>query len=303
MPDFISSFWSWFIIAIVAGGIVWLIYLLMTNVGAKVSAEDMGKPTGHVWDDNLEELNNPLPRWWLYMFYITIVFGIVYLILYPGMGSFSGVFNWTQVNQLEREEAAATEQYAPLYDGFMEKDVAALASDADAMKTGERLFVNYCSTCHGSDARGARGFPNLRDNDWLYGGTPEAIKHTIVNGRQAVGMVAWEAPLGGEQGVADVTEYVMSLSGRDVDTAAAERGKQKFDMFCVGCHMPDGTGNTALGAPNLTDDVWLYGGTPRAIKTSIAEGRNGYMPGQGEFLGDAKVHVLTAYIYSLGSQD
>lgn len=302
MSDFTSSFWSWFIIAITVGGIVWLVYLLKVNSTSKVDADDVGKPTDHVWDEDLQELNNPLPRWWLIMFYVTIVYAIGYLALYPGLGSFEGLLKWTQVGQLQEEMDAAEKQYSPLYDDFMKKDIAALAEDEKAMKTGERLFVNYCSVCHGSDARGARGFPNLRDNDWLYGDTPEAIKAGIMHGRAGV-MPAWEGPLGGEAGVADTAQYVMKLSGRQVDEASAKRGEEKYNMFCVGCHMPGGTGNIALGAPNLSNNIWLYGGSPKAIQQSIAKGRNGVMPAHGEFLGKAKVHVLAAYIYSLSHEN
>jgi len=301
MSDFTSSFWSWFIIAITVGGLVWLVYLLKINSTSKINAEDLGKPTDHVWDEDLQELNNPLPRWWLWMFYITIIYGAIYLVLYPGLGSFEGLLKWTQVKQLQEEVDAATEQHAPLYDAFMKKDVAALAEDKAAMKTGERLFVNYCSVCHGSDARGARGFPNLRDNDWLYGGSPDAIKVSIMSGRNGV-MPSWEAALGGEAGVADTAQYVMQLAGRQVDETAARRGEAKFNMLCAGCHMQDGTGNVAMGAPNLTNNVWLYGGSPKAIKHSIAKGRNGIMPAHAEFLGEAKVHVLSAYIYSLSHE-
>lgn len=301
MSDFTSGFWSWFIIAITVGGIVWLLYLLKVNSNASIPKDEMGKPTDHVWDENLQELNNPLPRWWLYMFYITIVFSVIYLVLYPGLGTYKGTLGWTQVGQLEAELEAATLEHAPLYDNFMKHDVAKLAADEHAMNTGERLFVNYCSTCHGSDARGAQGFPNLRDNDWLYGSSPDAIKASITNGRNGT-MPAWEAPLGGESGVADVAEYVMKLAGRQVDNAAAERGEKKYATFCVGCHMPDGTGNIALGAPNLSNNIWLYGGSPKTIKRSIAKGRSGMMPPHGEFLGEAKVHVLSAYIYSLSHE-
>ncbi len=302
MSDFTSSFWSWFITAIVVGGIVWLLYLLRANTKSTIPADEIGKPTGHVWDEDLVELNNPLPRWWLYMFYITIAFAVGYLILYPGLGSYQGLLGWTEVGQHEAEVKAAEAQVAPMYDKFLKQDIAALAQDKDAMKTGERLFVNYCAVCHGSDARGARGFPNLRDDDWLYGGSPEAIKTTIMYGRNGM-MPAWEGPLGGEEGVNDVANYVMSLSGRKVDEEAAKRGGEKFAMFCAGCHMPDGSGNQALGAPRLNDGTWLYGGSPKAIKTSIAKGRSGKMPAHAEFLGEAKVHVLAAYIFSLSHED
>ena len=302
MSDFTSDFWSWWISAIVLGGIFWCLWLLLTNAKGKIPVGEEGKPTGHVWDENLEELNNPLPRWWMIKFYITIFFGIAYFILYPGLGSYAGVLGWSEKGQYEDEVAAADAKYGPLYDQYLQEDIAALAGNNDAMATGERLYVNYCAVCHGSDARGATGFPNLRDNDWLFGGTPDAIKQSIMHGRNSAGMVAWEAPLGGEQGVEEVATYVMSLSGRDVDSALADAGKTRFDTFCVGCHMPDGTGNQALGAPNLTDNVWLYGGSPRAIKESISKGRAGVMPAHAEFLGEAKSHILAAYVYSLSQE-
>ena len=298
MSDFTSEFWSWFIIAIAGGGIIWLFYLLSGNNKADT---EQGVPTGHVWDEDLQELNNPLPRWWLFMFYFTLFFAIGYLILYPGMGSFKGVLGWTEVGEYEQEIADADAKFGPLFAKFEQTPIAELASDDAAMKAGERLFVNYCSVCHGSDARGAAGFPNLRDHDWLYGGTPEQIEASIMQGRNG-SMPAWEAPLGGAEGVDLVASYVMSLSGREVDAEQAAAGKTKFDMFCVSCHMADGSGNQAVGAPNLTDNIWLYGGSPRSIKESIAKGRNGNMPAHNEFLGKAKSHILAAYIYSLSQK-
>lgn len=298
MSDFTSSFWSWFIIAIVVGGIAWLLYILRVNTK---TTGDIGVPTGHVWDEDLEELNNPLPRWWLYMFYITIVFAVVYLALYPGLGTYKGLLGWTEIGEYEQEIADANEKFGPLFAQFEQTPIPELAADAAAMNAGERLFVTYCAACHGSDARGAPGFPNLRDNDWLYGRSPENIETTIMYGRSGV-MPAWEGPLGGEEGVNQVATYVMSLAGREVDTALAAAGKSKFDMFCVGCHMPDGTGNQAMGAPNLTDNIWLYGGSPRTIKQTIAKGRGGRMPAHSEFLGKAKSHILAAYVYSLSHE-
>ena len=295
MSDFTSEFWSWFIIAIVVGGIIWLFYLLQ---GTNKAETEEGVPTGHVWDENLEELNNPLPRWWLWMFYITLIFGIVYFALYPGLGKFQGVLGWSQEGQYDQEVADADAEFGPLFAQFEQTPIPELAGNEQAMNAGERLFVNYCAVCHGSDARGASGFPNLRDSDWLYGGEPEAIMASIMNGRTGV-MPAWETPLGGEEGVNQVANYVMTLAGRDADAALAEAGKAKFGTFCASCHGADGKGNKLLGAPNLTDDTWLYGGSPRAIKESIAKGRNGRMPAHSEFLGKAKSHVLAAYVYSL----
>lgn len=302
MSDFNSEFWSWFISAIVVGGIVWMLYLLQINNKAELPADGKAKPTGHIWDEDLQELNNPLPRWWLYMFYITIVFGVVYLILYPGMGTFKGVLGWTQISEYETEVAAADAEFGPLYEKYLNEDLAVLAADPGAMQTGERLYVNYCSVCHGSDARGAKGFPNLRDHDWLYGGEPDTIKATILHGRTGA-MPSWEGALGGEEGVAQAAEYVEQLAGREIDAELAAAGKAKYDMFCVGCHMPEGTGNQAVGAPNLTDNIWLYGGSNMAIKQSIAKGRAGRMPAHADFLGEAKVHILAAYIYSLSQEN
>lgn len=298
MSDFTSQFWSWFIIAVAGGGIIWLVYLLKGN--SKATGEQ-GVPTGHVWDENLQELNNPLPRWWLIMFYVTIVFAIGYLILYPGMGSFKGLLGWTEVGQYEQEVADAEAEFGPLFAQFEKTPIPELAADEKAMNAGERLFVTYCAVCHGSDARGAPGFPNLRDNDWLYGGAPENIEATITHGRHGM-MPSWEGPLGGEAGVNEVATYVMSLAGRKVDQKLADAGKAKFDLFCVGCHMPGGTGNIAVGAPNLSNNIWLYGGSPRTIKQTIAKGRSGKMPAHGDFLGKAKVHILAAYIYSLSHE-
>jgi cytochrome c oxidase cbb3-type subunit 3 len=274
--------------------------LLLGNKKSTLPAGGTAEATGHVWDEDLEELNNPLPRWWIIKFYITIVFGIAYLALYPGLGTFEGVLGWTEKGQYEAEISAADTRYGPLYDKYMNQSIPEVAADEDAMKMGERLYVNYCAVCHGSDARGASGFPNLRDGDWLYGGTPEAIKHSLLYGRQAV-MPAWQAVLG-DEGVDQVTNYVRQLSGMSADDALAAEGKQKFETNCAACHMADGTGNIAMGAPNLTDEIWLYGGSPRAIKETIVKGRNGVMPAHAEFLGEAKVHILAAYVYSLSHE-
>jgi cytochrome c oxidase cbb3-type subunit 3 len=297
MADFNSEFWHWYIaIATVLSilACVWLLRWMTSNFQKTDTVED----TGHIWDSDLTELNNPLPRWWLGLFYITIVFGGFYLLLYPGLGHFEGLLGWTSKGEYEEEVARVDAEVGPLFARYQQTPVVELIKDETASKIGERLYINYCTTCHGSDARGARGYPNLRDGSWIWGGTPEAIKTTITQGRVAA-MPAWELPLGGESGVDEVTQYVLSLSGRSTISALAEKGKAKYDMFCVACHGADGTGNPAVGAPDLTDDSWLYGGSQTRIAESIAKGRNGIMPAQGEFLGDAKIHLLTAYIYGL----
>lgn len=297
MADFTSSFWDWYIIVPTVLGIVWLFYMI-----AKLSGSEKREPgeqvetMGHVWDEDLEEYNNPLPRWWLNLFYITLIFGVVYLALYPGLGSFKGLLGWTELSQYESEMAEAEAVYGPIFARFLDRPLEQVAQDEEALRMGERLFVTYCATCHGSDARGARGFPNLRDGEWLYGNAPAAIKETIVKGRSGV-MPPWGAALG-ELGVAQMAEYVVSLSGREHDAAQAEAAAPKYAAMCAACHGAQGEGNVALGAPALNNRVWQYGGSLTAIRESIRDGRNGVMPPQG-FLGEAKVHLLAAYVMSL----
>jgi len=298
MADFNSEFWHWYITILTILSILACLWLLrwMTK-GFKKS--DKVEDTGHVWDGDLTELNNPLPRWWLGLFYITIVFSGFYLLLYPGLGKFEGILGWTSQGAYEEEVAKMEAQVGPLFERYQNTSILDLTKDETALKVGARLYINYCSTCHGSDARGAR--PNLRDGDWIWGGTPADIKTTIMHGRQAA-MPAWEAALGGERGVDEVAQYILSLSGRATITELASKGKAKFEIFCVACHGADGKGNTAIGAPNLTDDTWLYGGSLTRISESVAKGRSGKMPAQGDFLGEAKVHLLSAYVYSLSQQ-
>jgi len=300
MADFNSDFWHWYIAVATVISILACVWLLrwMTSGFEK---SDQPESTGHVWDGDLTELNNPLPRWWLGLFYITLAFGGFYLLLYPGLGKFGGLLDWTSQGQYEQEVARVEAEVGPLFDRYQQTAILDLIKDEQAIKIGERLYLNYCSTCHGSDARGARGFPNLRDTNWQWGGDPDSIKTTLLYGRQAA-MPAWEAALGGEAGVNEVTQYLLRLSGRATIGELADKGKAKYDIFCVACHGADGKGNPALGAPNLTDDVWLYGGSISRISESLIKGRNGQMPAFGEFLGEAKVHLLTAYIYSLSQQ-
>jgi len=298
MSDFTSGFWSWFIALLVLGGIAALFWLNRWMATPRRKSEETTQTTGHVWDEDLREYNNPLPRWWLNLFYLTLVFGLVYLVLYPGLGTYAGLLGWSSKGQYERELKDADKSFGELYERYSREDLKTLAANPDAVKTGERLFVNYCTGCHGSDARGAPGFPNLRDNDWLWGGDPETIEKTILDGRSGA-MPAWGAVLGRE-GVFNVSEYVLSLSGkRVVNGNAAAAGKEKFQQLCVACHGPEGKGNPALGAPNLSDDIWLYGGSQTTVMETIEKGRNGRMPAHREFLGEAKAHLLAAYVYSL----
>lgn len=297
MADFTSSGWSVFISVVTVVSLVALFYLAWA-LSARRSAAGAVETSGHVWDEDLEEYDNPLPRWWLNLFYITVVWAALYLVAYPGLGAYEGLLAWSQTKQYEAEVAAADAKYAPIFEKFANQDLDQVARDPEALKIGGRLFATYCTSCHGSDAGGARGFPNLRDNDWLYGGTPEAVKASIANGRRGA-MPAWGTMLGAD-GVKHATAYVEKLAGRDTDEAAAAAGAEIFKTNCVACHGPDGKGNQMMGAPNLTDDIWLYGGTTEKIAESIAGGRSGQMPAHGEFLGNAKVHLLAAYVVSLG---
>ena len=295
-----SDFWSNYIIIITLLNIVGCFWLIKWASKKRKGEAKEGDVTGHVWDGDLEELNNPMPRWWLWLFYITLVFSIIYIWLYPTMGNMKGSLGWSQVGQYEDEVAEANKKYGPLFAKYAATSLTELAKDKKANAMGQRLFLNYCSTCHGSDAKGAHGFPNLTDKDWLYGGSPSAIKTSILNGRTGI-MPAMGAALGGDKGVDEVANYVMSLSGRKVDEAKATAGKPKFEMMCAACHQASGKGNPALGAANLTDKIWLYGASAGVIKKTIAEGRTGQMPAHKNFLGEDKSHLLAAYIYSLSN--
>jgi cytochrome c oxidase cbb3-type subunit 3 len=294
-----SDFWSGWIIILTLGNIFFCYWLIRWTAKPRPGESAVGETTGHQWD-GLEEYNNPMPRWWLWMFYITIVFGLAYLTLYPGLGKFGGMLGWTEVTQYEAEVDKADAEFAPIFKQYASTPVTELANNPEAVSVGRRLFLNYCAVCHGSSAKGAPGFPNLSDKDWLYGGTPEAIKTSILNGRGG-NMPPMGAAVGGEEGIDQVAAYVMSLSGREVDPAKAEAGKAKF-VACAACHGMDGTGNQMLGAPNLTDNTWLYGGSPKAIQETIRNGRRGMMPAHKDFLGEDKSHLLATYVYSLSNQ-
>lgn len=290
-----TTFWSSWIIVLTTVTIIGLIWILLAN---RKQPKELDRTTGHS-HDGIEEYDNPLPAWWFAMFVITIVWGIGYLIFYPGMGNFKGVLGWTQIEQHDEEVAAAEQQYRAMRDRYLALPVEEIAQDPKVMRMGQRLYGNNCSQCHGLDARGAYGFPNLADDDWLWGGAPADIKHTLVNGRQAA-MPAWQDALG-DTGIAETTEYVLSLNGRSADPEKAGRGSKHFQTYCVACHGADGKGNAAMGAPNLTNGVWLYGGTEEQIAHTLRVGRNGKMPAYGEVLTEDKIHIIAAYIYGLSN--
>jgi cytochrome c oxidase cbb3-type subunit 3 len=296
MSDFVSGFWNIYVMALVGLSILACAWLLWVNT-IKRSTGPV-ELHGHTWDEDLQEYNNPLPRWWMWLFYITIVFAIVYLLVYPGFGAFPGGFGWSSKGQYEDEMKKADTLYGPRFAKFQQMDIQKVAADPEAKAMGERMFQSYCAVCHGSDAKGTKGFPNLVDNDWLYGGAPEVIKASIMDGRN--GIMPPFGPALGVEGTKDVANYVRSLSGLAADSARIERGKAAFQQNCVACHGPEARGMQALGAPNLTDKVWLYGSSEAAIIETVTKGRNNRMPAHKEFLGEAKVHLLAAYVYGLG---
>jgi len=298
MADFTHPFWSWWVIIPTVLGLLWCAWLAWSNAQAAADGED--GEAEHVWDEDIRENNNPLPKWWLNLFYITVVFAFGYLILYPGLGSFQGVLGWSQLGQYQGELDDAEARYAPLYEKYGSQSLEELNQDHDAMGTAGRLFSTNCSICHGADARGTAGFPNLPDDKCLYGGDCETIKLSITNGRNGV-MPAW-LPAVGEQGVAELTEYLLSLHKSPADPQLAAAGEEKFKIFCVACHGADATGNQALGAPDLTDSIWLYGGKSATISESISKGRQGVMPAHKDLLNENQIHLLTAYVLGLSAR-
>ena len=296
MSEFTSGFWEIYIGAITIVSILACLVLLVAMSSRRVSG-GASQTTGHTWDEDLGEFNNPLPRWWMWLFIITIVFGLVYLALYPGLAMFKGTLNWTSGGEYQDEVKLADAQYGPLFQKFASRDIAELSKDPEARAIGQKLFLNLCSQCHSSDGAGSRGFPNLTDADWLYGGDPQTIKATIAKGRNGI-MPALGAGLGPES-TKDVVQYVFSLSGRTHDAARAARGPEKFQALCVACHGPEAKGNPQLGSANLTDKVWLHGSSEEQVIETVTKGRNSRMPAHEEFLGNAKVHVLAAYVYGL----
>ena len=299
MSDFINDFWAMYVAVATIASIIACLILLWISGTTKVSPS-ADNTTGHVWDGDLREMNNPLPKWWVYLFIITVIFAFVYGALYPTFGTFKGQLGWSSRGQHAAEVAKVEKAIAPIYAEFVKMDVPAVAANPKANAIGERLFMNYCAQCHGSDARGSKGFPNLADNDWLGGGDPAIISATIANGRTGV-MPPMAAAVGTSEDVANVAQYVLSLSGSPHDAVKASLGKDKF-AACAACHGADGKGNHAVGAPNLTDNVWLYGWGADAIIKIVNEGKTNVMPGQARLLNADQIHVLTAYVWGLSNK-
>ncbi|MBJ6137574.1 cytochrome-c oxidase, cbb3-type subunit III [Marinobacter litoralis] len=295
-----STFWSVWVIVIVLGTIFGCAWLLLATRKGQTNDTETENTTGHSYD-GIEEYDNPLPKWWFYLYLGTCVFALGYLALYPGLGNYEGLLGWTSTNQWEAEVQEAEEKYGPIYAQFGETPIPELAQNEDAMKIGQRLFANNCSVCHGTAARGQVGFPNLTDDDWLWGGEPEQILHSIAKGRQGNMTPKGVMPNMTNEQVDQVVNYVLSFSGREKDAEAAEAGAAVFAQACTACHGADGTGMQAVGAPNLTDNIWLYGSTYEWIKETVVNGRQNQMPAQEGRLTDDQIHILAAYVYSLSN--
>lgn len=290
-----SNPWSWYIILGTVASLIACFWLVAYANKQRASEGDIQESESHVWDENIRELNNPLPMWWLWLFIGTIIWSAFYLIYYPGMGNYDGASGWSQEQQYADEVAAAEERYGPMFATFGSMEVTALVDDPAALRIGESLYQNYCSQCHGSTAQGARGFPNLTDNEWLYGGAPAQIEQSIVSGRAGV-----MPPLAGvfptEEALDEMVRYVQEMpDGMNTESPA----HQRYMTLCIACHGPTGAGVQALGAPSLIDDVWLYGSSAAETRISIAEGRAGEMPANGALIGADRARILAAYVYSL----
>ncbi len=293
--------WSLFVIILTIANILACFWLLRWTSKPRTASEKIGggADTGHVWDKDLREYNNPLPKWWLWLFYITIAFGLLYLVLYPGLGNIAGVKGWTQAGQYQQERAAVEARAAQLLAPLAALPVAELVNNEQAMSTAHNLFQQNCAQCHGSDGGGALGFPNLRDADWQWGSDADSVVATIVGGRVAA-MPGWAAVIG-EPGVEEAVAYVQTLSGQQADATKAAAGQVHFQTLCSACHGMDGKGNPLLGAPNLTDGSWLYGGDAATLKQTLMYGRNGQMPAWGDKLGEQRIKLLAAYVTKLAS--
>ncbi|MFY3162722.1 cytochrome-c oxidase, cbb3-type subunit III [Achromobacter xylosoxidans] len=302
MSDFVSGFWGYFISIVAVGGVVFCVTLLYSQrrwLGAR-PAGGQADDTGHVWDDDLTELNNPVPGWWTWMFLLACAVALGYLFLMPGLGTYQGLLDYSSADEVARQQARMAEAVRPIYARFETMTVPQIAADAGAREIGQRLFLNTCAQCHGSDAKGGPSFPNLADTDWLYGGSPEAITQTITYGRIGV-MPAWKAAIA-PKAAGDIAQYVRSLSGLDADPERVLRGQRGYQTYCIACHGVDGKGNQVLGAPNLTDEVWLYGSSEASIVKTILDGRENHMPAHGDILTPVQIKLLTAWVWGLSNK-
>lgn len=300
MSDFFSGFWGYYIAVISLGGIAWCVYLLFSQRAWLKRNVEVVEDTGHVWDGDLTELNNPVPRWWTVMYLALCIFALIYLVLYPGLGTYKGTLGFSAGKQVQQQQAALNARIQPIYERFAAMDIPDIARDEGAREIGQRLFLNNCAQCHGSDAKGGRTFPDLTDRDWLWGGEPEQIMQTITDGRRGI-MPPWQGTISPAE-ASDIAQYVRSLSGLAHDALRVVPGKRGFDTYCVACHGAEGKGNPLVGAPNLTDNVWLYGSSEASIVETILQGRDNQMPAQENILTPEQIRLLTAWVWGLSNE-
>ncbi len=300
MSDFFSGFWGYYIAVISLGGIAWCVYLLFSQRAWLKRNVEVVEDTGHVWDGDLTELNNPVPRWWTVMYLALCIFALIYLVLYPGLGTYKGTLGFSAGKQVQQQQAALNARIQPIYERFAAMDIPEIARDEGAREIGQRLFLNNCAQCHGSDAKGGRTFPDLTDRDWLWGGEPEQIMQTITDGRRGI-MPPWQGTISPAE-ASDIAQYVRSLSGLAHDALRVVPGKRGFDTYCVACHGAEGKGNPLVGAPNLTDNVWLYGSSEASIVETILQGRDNQMPAQENILTPEQIRLLTAWVWGLTNE-
>ena len=289
-----TTFWHWFVILgtmLSLAGVLWLLFANRTT--------QSNEKTGHSWD-GIEEYDNPLPMWWVWMFVGSVVFTLIYLAVYPGLGNFEGAIDWTSTDQHQSEVDRHDARFAELYASLASMSAAELAQSRPGMQVGRRIFINNCSTCHGVNGAGAPGFPNLADAQWIWGGSQADVERSILDGRNAQ-MPPW-GPALGNAGVTNVANFVLALSGREHDAQKAAAGAPQYQTFCVSCHGPDGKGNALLGAPDLTNDIWLYGGDLVSIAETIRQGRNGMMPAHKDILGEQRSKIVATYVKTLGNE-
>lgn len=291
-----SNLWSYYLIGGTVLSLVACFWIIVYANRQRASKEEIAKTEAEVWDENIRELNNPLPMWWLWLFVLTVIWSFLYLVYYPGLGKLGGVGGWSQEEQYAAEIAEADRRYGPVFARFGAMDIPTLTEDPQALAVGASLFQNYCAQCHGSSARGARGFPDLTDSEWLYGKAPAQVEKSIVDGRAGI-MPPLRAVFASDEAVNEMVRYVLSMQDGMDNTSPAH---QQYMSLCVACHGADGSGMSALGAPSLVNDIWLYGASDAEVRRSIVEGRNGVMPAHGALIGADRARILAAYVLSLG---